>query len=42
MRTAALDDVNNGDYKPFAFDQAIMTSDIEFSEDMFLITTETR
>jgi hypothetical protein len=31
----------NGDYKPFAFNQAIMTSDIEFSDEMFLITKET-
>lgn len=31
----------NGDYRPFAFNQAIMTSDIEFSEEMFLITKET-
>lgn len=30
-----------GDYKPFAFNQAIMTTDIEFSEEMFLITKET-
>src|SRR5260370_22925313 len=31
----------NGDYKPFAFNQAIMTSDIEFSDEMFLITRDT-
>jgi hypothetical protein len=30
-----------GDYKPFCFNQALMTSDIEFSEEMFLITKET-
>jgi hypothetical protein len=29
------------DYKPFFFNQALMTSDIEFSEDMFLLTKET-
>ena len=31
----------SGDYKPFYFNQALMTGDIEFSEDMFLITKET-
>ncbi len=30
-----------GDYKPFVFGQALMTTDIEFSEEMFLITRET-
>ena len=29
------------DYKPFYFNQALMTGDIEFSEEMFLITRET-
>ena len=29
-----------GDYKPFFFNQAIMTGDVEFSEEMFLITKE--
>jgi len=29
------------DYKPFVFNQALMSSDIEFSEEMFLITRET-
>src|SRR5262249_16380464 len=31
----------SGDYKPFCFSQALMTTDIEFSEEMFLITKET-
>jgi hypothetical protein len=31
----------NGEYRPFAFNQAAMTADIEFSEEMFLITKET-
>jgi hypothetical protein len=31
----------SGDYKPFVFNQALMTSDIEFSEEMFLVTKET-
>ena len=30
-----------GDYKPFCFNQALMTTDIEFSEEMLLITKET-
>ena len=30
-----------GDYKPFCFNQALMTTDIDFSEEMFLITKET-
>jgi hypothetical protein len=30
-----------GDYKPFVFNQALMTTDIEFSEEMLLITKET-
>jgi hypothetical protein len=30
-----------GDYKPFCFNQALMTGDVEFSEEMFLITRET-
>src|SRR6266571_6337080 len=38
---AYIGKTGNGDYKPFAFNQAIMTSDIEFSEEMFLITKET-
>ena len=29
------------DYKPFCFNQALMTADIEFSDKMFLITKET-
>ncbi len=29
------------DYKPFVFGQALMTSDVEFSEEMFIITKET-
>ena len=29
-----------GDYKPFCFNQALMTGDVEFSEEMFLITRE--
>jgi hypothetical protein len=33
--------LGNGDYRPFAFNQAVMTSDIEFSEEMFLVTKET-
>jgi len=31
----------SGDYKPFVFNQALMTGDIEFSDEMFLITKET-
>ncbi len=31
----------SGDYKPFCFNQALMTTDIEFSEEMFLITKDT-
>ena len=30
-----------GDYKPFCFNHALMTGDVEFSEEMFLITRET-
>jgi hypothetical protein len=30
-----------GIYKPFIFNKAVMTADIEFSEDMFIITKET-
>jgi hypothetical protein len=30
-----------GDYKPFCFNQALMTTDIDFSEEMFLTTKET-
>jgi len=30
-----------GDCKPFCFNQALMTGDVEFSEEMFLITRET-
>jgi hypothetical protein len=29
------------EYKPFCFNQALMTGDVEFSEEMFLITRET-
>lgn len=31
----------NGGYKPFCFNQALMTADIDFSDEMFLITKET-
>jgi hypothetical protein len=31
----------NSDYKPFYFNQALMTTDIEFSEENFLVTKET-
>jgi len=31
----------SGDYKPFCFNQALMTADVEFSEDMFIVTKET-
>jgi hypothetical protein len=30
-----------GEYKPFCFNQALMTTDIDFSEEMLLITKET-
>ena len=30
-----------GDYKPFCFNQPLMSTDIDFSEEMFLITKET-
>jgi regulator of replication initiation timing len=30
-----------GDYKPFCYNQALMTGDVDFSEEMFLITKET-
>ena len=30
-----------GDYKPFCFNQALVIGDVEFSEEMFLITRET-
>jgi hypothetical protein len=30
-----------GDYKPFCFNQPLMSADIDFSEEMFLITKET-
>ena len=30
-----------GEYKPFCFNQALMTTDIDFSDKMFLITKET-
>ena len=30
-----------GDYKPFCFNQALMITNIEFSEEMFLVTKET-
>jgi len=33
--------IGKGDYKPFCFNQALLTGDIEFSEEMFLITKET-
>jgi hypothetical protein len=29
------------DYKPFYFNQALMTGDVEFSDEMFIITKET-
>ena len=28
-------------YKPFSFNQAVMTADVEFSEEMFIVTKET-
>lgn len=31
----------SGEYKPFAFNQALMTADVEFSDDMFIVTKET-
>jgi hypothetical protein len=31
----------SGTYKPFYFNQALMTTDVEFSENMFVITKET-
>ncbi len=31
----------SGEYKPFWFNQALMTADVEISEDMFVITKET-
>ena len=31
----------SNDYKPFYFSQALMTADVEFSEEMFIITKET-
>lgn len=31
----------SGQYKPFCFNQAIMTADVEFSEDVFILTKET-
>ncbi|MEW6156089.1 MAG: DUF499 domain-containing protein [Verrucomicrobiota bacterium] len=31
----------SGEYKPFAFNQAVMIADVEFSEDMFVVTKET-
>ena len=30
-----------GEYKPFCYNQAVMTADVELSEDMFIITKET-
>ena len=30
-----------GDYKPFWFNQAVMTADVEFSAEMFIVTKET-
>lgn len=30
----------SGEYKPFAFNQAIMTTDVEFTDDMFIVTKE--
>jgi hypothetical protein len=30
-----------GDYKPFCFNQALMTTHIDFSDEMFRITKET-
>src|SRR6266404_5410227 len=38
---AYIGKTGSGDYKPFVFNQALMTADIEFSEEMFLITRET-
>ena len=31
----------SGDYKPFYFNQALMTADVEFSDEMFVVTKET-
>jgi hypothetical protein len=31
----------SGGYKPFSFNQALMTADVEFSDEMFIITKET-
>jgi len=31
----------SGDYKPFCFNQPLMTADVEFSDEMFIITRET-
>ncbi len=31
----------SGDYKPFCFNQALMIADVEFSDEMFIITKET-
>ena len=31
----------SGDYKPFFFTQALMTADVDFSDEMFIITKET-
>ena len=31
----------SGSYKPFSFNQALMTADVEFSEEMFIVTKET-
>lgn len=30
----------SGEYKPFCFNQALMTADVEFSEEMFIVTKE--
>jgi hypothetical protein len=32
---------SNGDYKPFAFNTALMPNEVEFSEDVFIISKET-
>jgi hypothetical protein len=38
---AYLSKAPSGDYKPFWFNQALMTADVEFSDDMFIVTKET-
>ncbi|MGP8234160.1 MAG: ATP-binding protein [Limisphaerales bacterium] len=40
-RLAYVGKTSSGTYKPFEFNKALMTADVEFSEDMFIITKET-